>query len=275
MLNITSCQLFNKDAEEEALGAPVARVFDRYLYEDELSDLIPVELGENDSLAFVQNYINVWAKDQLMIYKAEYNLTENKKNFEEQIKEYRNDLLKFAYRQEYIRQNLDTNIAESALERYYHEEESNFLLKENILQANYIIVNRDAPDLEKAVKWFKSDKPRDRREIEDYALKYAYKFALADSSWVTFDRLAEMIPLETGNPAAFLQSNQLLEYRDSTNVYLVEIFNYRLKGDQAPLEYSRNVIKNILINKRKLELINNLEQNLLNDALEKKEFEVY
>lgn len=275
MLGITSCQLFNKDGNDPERGRPLARVFDRYLYENDLTGLLPEGLGESDSLAFLQNYINVWAKDQLMIYKAEYNLTENKKNFDKQIEEYRNDLLKFAYRQEYIRQKLDTNIKDAALRKYYREGESNFLLKENILQANYLIVNQAAPDLKKAVGWFKSDRPKDRKELEDFALKYAYKFALRDSSWVSFDRLAEMIPLPTADPKAFLQQNRHLEYRDSTNVYLLEVQNYKLKGEQAPLEYSRGVIKNILINKRKLELINNLEQNLLSDALDKKEFEVY
>ena len=63
--------------------------------------------------------------------------------------------------------------------------------------------------------------------------------------------------------------------RDSLNIYLLDIIEYREKGDTAPLEYYRDVITSILMNKRKLKLIDDLEQNLLNDAMSKEEFEVY
>ncbi|MDZ7846805.1 MAG: hypothetical protein U5L96_08550 [Owenweeksia sp.] len=68
----TSCKFFNKAEEETPAGEPIARVYDHYLYQRDVKDIIPGELAGNDSLAFLQNYINVWAKDKLMIYKAEY-----------------------------------------------------------------------------------------------------------------------------------------------------------------------------------------------------------
>ena len=113
----------------------MARVYDRYLYEEDLANIVPDELTDNDSLAFIQNYINVWAKDQLMLYKAEFNLTESKKDFEKQIREYRNDLLKFTYRQDYISQNLDTNITGAELKAYYEKGENDFRLKQTYCES--------------------------------------------------------------------------------------------------------------------------------------------
>lgn len=270
----TSCQFFNT-RDEEPEGEPLARVYNRYLYKSDLQELVPKDLSEKDSLAFLQNYINVWAKDQLMIYKAEYNLTESKKNFEKQIEEYRNDLLKFAYRQEYVRQNLDTLIQDTAILRSYQSGTNNFLLKENIVRANYIIINKEAPDLKEAIDWFSSTNPKDSARLLDYALKYAYKFSLADSSWITFDQLNKLIPFEGEDKEAIIKNREVLQFNDATNVYLVRIWDHRLKGEKAPLVYAKDIIKNILINKRKLKLLQNLEQNLLDDALKKKEFEVY
>lgn len=271
----TSCQFIDGRMNGGEDAEPIARVYDRYLYKEDIADLIPEGIGETDSLAVLQNYINVWAKNQLMIYKAEYNLTENKKNFERQIEEYRNDLLKFAYREEYIRQNLDTAVSEEAIRKYYRSGKNNFLLKENILRGNYMIVNLAAPNLKDAIKWFQSSEVEDHLRLEDYALKYAYRFSLRDSNWVSLESLRELMPIETSDPSEFLADNEYTELRDSTNVYLLKINDYKLEGEQAPLDYSRGVIKNILINRRKLELLDNLEQNLLNDALEKEEFEVY
>ncbi len=270
----TSCQFFNSTGEEVE-GEPLARVYNRYLYKSDLKELVPKDLPEKDSLAFLQNYINVWAKDQLMIYKAEYNLTENKKNFDKEIEEYRNDLLKFAYRQEYIRQNLDTVIQDTAIRRNYESGTNSFVLKENIVRASYIVINKDAPELKDAIKWFSSSKAKDRSSLLDYSLKYAYKFSVVDSTWMSFDQLRKIIPFENPVQLEVIKNNEVQQFNDGTNVYLVQIWQYKLKGERAPLIYASDVIKNILINRRKLKLLNELEQNLLNDALKKKEFEVY
>ncbi len=270
----TSCQFLN-GADEDVEGEPLARVYNRYLYKSDLKDLVPKDLSEKDSLAFLQNYINVWAKDQLMIYKAEYNLTESKKNFDKQIEEYRNDLLKFAYRQEYISQNLDTVIQDSAILKNYQSGTNAFVLKENIVRASYIVINSEAPDLKDAIKWFSSNKQKDRSNLLDYSLKYAYKFSVTDSSWMSFDQLKKIIPFENPDQLEVIKNNEVQQFNDGTNVYLVHIWQYKLKGERAPLIYASDVIKNILINRRKLKLLNELEQNLLNDALKKKEFEVY
>lgn len=273
---IASCQLFDTTvSEEQTESEPLARVYDRYLYEHDLADLMPADLSSADSLAFLQNYINIWAKDQLMILKAEYNLTEDQKNFERQIEEYRNDLLKFAYRQQYISQHLDTNISDEAVANSYKSGTNDFVLKENIVKVRYAAISLEAPLLKKAIKWFYSEKKADEEDFYDYALKYAYKFSLRDSSWVSFDKLRREIPVPGDKQEEFIKTTGEVQFNDSTNVYLVEIMDYKLRGDKAPLPYSREIIKNILINKRKLEIIGKLEQNLLEDALDKKEFEVY
>lgn len=275
ILWVSSCQLFNAREEGDEKGQALARVYDRYLYKSDVAELMPENVSDEDSLAFLQNYINIWAKDQLMILKAEYNLTESQKNFEKQIEEYRNDLLKFAYRQEYISQALDTNINEQAIRESYKSGSNDFVLKENIVRADYVVLNLEAPKLDDAVKWFYSTRAKDREELYDYALKYAYKFSLNDSSWIGFDRLKKIIPVTASSQTDYIRNTNYDQFKDSTNIYLLRIRDYKLKGDKAPLPYSRSVIKNILINKRKLQLINKLEQNLLDDALEKKEFEVY
>ena len=98
VLTLSSCQ-FLKSEENEAKGEPVARVYESYLYKEDINEIVPSELSGDDSSSFVQNFVNVWAKNQLMVYKAEFNLTEEQKRFEEKINNYRNDLLKYAYLQ--------------------------------------------------------------------------------------------------------------------------------------------------------------------------------
>ena len=273
----SSCHLLNGDENEEE-GEVIARVYDQYLYEKDLKEIVKFSGFESaqDSILIVQNYINVWAKNQLMLYKAEYNLNEEQKDFEKQINKYRNDLLKFTYQEEYIKQNLDTNISEQEIDLYYSNSKDNFLLKENIVIANYLIVSIKAPEADKAKKWFRSSKVEDFKDLKDYALKYATEFYLGDSSWVSFDKVIAKFPLEKGiDQSKFLTQNNFVELSDTNKIYLLKISDYRLKRNHAPKSYVKNVIQNILINKKKLELLSNLEKNLLEDALKKKEFETY
>lgn len=270
----THCDLIEVGGDESD-DTVVARVYDRDLYQSDIDEVFPEGLNENDSAVFVENYINVWAKEQLMLYKAEYNLSAEQKDFDDQIEEYRNDLLKFTYRQEYVRQQLDTTVGDEEIAQYYEEHQDNFLLKENILKARYIVLSVEAPKLRKAKKWFKSSKEKDQEELLDYALSYSSQFLLEDTVWISFEKLISVIPVETYNQRDFLASNRLVEMEDSLNVYMLEIMDYRIKESRSPLSYVNGIIKNIIINKRKLELLENLEKNLLEDAIKKKEFETY
>lgn len=271
----SACTFLSIKDEAQDNGTPIARVYDRYLNKEDLINIVPEEISGKDSLAFIQNYINVWAKDQLMLYKAEFNLTESKKDFEEQIREYRDDLLKFTYRQDYIRQNLDTSITPAELKDYYDTGDNEFLLRQNIVKARYMVVDLEAPDLKKARKWFRSDKSDDIMALDDFALQYAYKFSIQDSNWVSVDRIREVLRLGKDWPEEFYKEGKYIEREDDINIYLLDIIDYKEKGDRAPLQYYSDVISSILINKRKLELIANLEQNLLTDAMTKEEFELY
>ena len=49
----------------------------------------------------------------------------------------------------------------------------------------------------------------------------------------------------------------------------------KLRGEQAPLEYSLPTVKQILLNKRKLELIKKLEKDITQDAVKNDQFEIY
>ena len=273
--SLASCEYIKQEEDTEDKGEPLARVHDRYLYKSDLNEIIPEDLKGNDSITFVQNYINSWAKNQLILYKAEFNLSDEQKDFEEQIEVYRNDLLKFAYQQEYISQKLDTAISDAEIEEYYQANTSNFQLKENILKPRYVVINTEAPKLSQAKKWFRSSNPKDAERIRDYSHTYAVRSVLADTSWVTFDKLASLIPIETYNQRDFLTKNKFVEITKGDRIYLLEIIAYKIKESNSPLPYVRGIIKNILLNKRKLDLLEKLQENLYEDAIRKKEFETY
>ena len=55
----------------------------------------------------------------------------------------------------------------------------------------------------------------------------------------------------------------------------MHVNDVRGQNDYAPLEYVNKSIKQIVINKRKLELIKQLEYEITKDAIKNKKFEIY
>jgi hypothetical protein len=275
LLSAFSCK-FLKTEQEDGKGELLARVYDSYLYKNDIKHIVPENLGGKDSATFVANYINVWAKNQLMVYKAEYNLQEDEKLFEEKIKNYRNDLLKYEYLQKYVKERLDTNVDQSEVKNYYITHSENYMLRENILQIRYLILPKDVPNLKKIEKLFKSNSPQDSSELRDLALSYARAFSPGDSTWFAFDQFSDIIPVQVFDQENFLKNKTYFKLEgDNDLIYLVDIMRYRTKENVSPLTYVYNIIENVIINKRRLALIDSLEKNLLRDAIKKQEFETY
>ena len=64
-----------KDNNNTAERIPVAEIGKVVLYYDEMPKLIQKGINEADSAAIIQNYINKWAKRELLLQKAEENLS--------------------------------------------------------------------------------------------------------------------------------------------------------------------------------------------------------
>ncbi len=55
------------DNEKTENRVPVAKVGEVILYYDEIPQLLQTETSKNDSLGIIQNYINKWAKKELVL----------------------------------------------------------------------------------------------------------------------------------------------------------------------------------------------------------------
>lgn len=269
--SIQACKLIRKDEDRK----PVARVLDKYLYRDEVMGLAN-GMSPEDSTAFIQNYIYNWGKEQLLISRAEYNLRDDQKDFEELVNQYRNDLVKFAYLEKYVEQNLDTTITEDELKDYYTENGKDFELKENIVRCDYYVFRGNSPDINKAKNWWRTPSEKNDERFSEYASIFATAKSVSDTNWISFDMLALEIPaLPTYSQAQLLSRNKRLLLEDSAKVYFVEFHKYKIVDDVSPMPYVRSTIKSIILNKRKLALIAKMEERLVDDAFNKKEFEIF
>jgi hypothetical protein len=268
---ILSCKNDIRLTEEK----PVARVLDKTLTAADMRGIFPEGVSTEDSIQIAKNYMEKWVRKQLLLNKAELNLTEDEKDVKEQIENYRSSLLIYKYEQSLLKQRLDTTIRNEEIEEYYNQNASNFLLNRDIVKSIYIKVPLSAPEIYKLRQWYRSDDSESIRSLEAYCFQYAETYDFFNESWVDFSGLLDKIPVQIGNPGNFLHYRQNLEASDSVYHYFVRIYDYALSGDPSPLELVKIEIEQIILNKRKIRLLNELETSIYNDAQNRGQFTLY
>jgi hypothetical protein len=271
VLLFVSCGSNNKKDDRKV----IARVNDSYLYIDNINDIVPKGTAPKDSLELLKKYVENWVHESLVIQKAEDNLTDAQKNVEKQLQDYRNSLITYAYEKELVKQKLDTNISVQEVEQYYNENKNNFELRDNIIKVIYVKVNKKAPGINKLEKWYKSEVLKDREQLAEYCHQFAENFYLDDNSWLLFDDLLKEIPIQTYNKELFLQNNRLVEVSDSSYNYYLNIKGFKIRNSISPLSFEKDNIKNIILNKRKLQLITKMKEDIYKDAFDDKKIEIF
>ena len=266
-LFLLSCQ------QKEVDRVQVARVLNEYLYLDEL----PSSPHFVDSVMFVQDFINQWATKKLLINKAEFNLENNPLFIDSLVTVYRNSLLIHYYKQILIQNRLDTIISDSLIIDYYNNNIGNFNLKEDLVKIQYVKVKKIAPNIDFLAKNYYSTNEDDILKVEEYCLQFAERFFLTDVNWISWSDFSKDLPTLSYQKQKnlFLKKNREFELEDSTYKYFLFIQDFKLKGTASPLEYVSSLIKQVLINKQKKQIINNIEYDLIQDAIINNNFEVY
>lgn len=269
---LAGCKNKNNSTKRIAI-AEVGKVI---LYYDEMPRLIQRGINESDSVAIVQNYINKWAKRELLLQKAEENLSPKLKNeIVQQLEETRANLVIYQYQRQMILEKMDTVLTETELENYYAANEKSFILSSNIVKALFIKLPVETPNIEKIKLLARSNDQNDLQQLESYCYQFAEKFDDFNEEWVSMDRLSVELQEDIENEENFLKRNTFFETSDSISVYLISIRDYRLRSTLAPFEYVKDDIKRIIWNTRRFEFIQSLENGIYNEALKENSFKIY
>jgi hypothetical protein len=272
VLLFLSCSNYDNTGREE----PLAKVGDKYLYPSNLPVILSSGLSHEDSASISDTYINKWIRKQLLLERAELNISsEQQKEINNQLEETRASLIIYQYEKQMINQKLDTVVEENEILNYYDENMSNFVLDENIIKALFVKIPKDAPNISRVRNWYRSDRNEDLTELESYCYQFAEKYDDFDEDWISFDNMLNELPVAITDQERYLRYNEYIESDDSLYHYFVNIREFRLKTTTAPIEYVSDNIRTIILNNRKIQFLIDLENSIFNDALNRGEFEVY
>ncbi len=267
-----SCDLFVK----EPTGTPVARVDDTYLYKKDIEALVTPGMTTEDSTLIVNGFINRWATQQLLMGGAKRNiaLTEQER-LDNLVGQYKTDLYSQTYKDAIVAQRLDSTITNAEAEAFYAQNPSNFRLNDELLKLRYVHLGEADYNAEDIKERFMRFDENDKKYLDSLSVQFKAQ-SLNDSVWVSkADVIAKINPINVDNADKYLKNTDFLQLRDSLGLYLIAIKDIRLRNEDAPLAYVMSTVKQIILNKRKLELIKQLEKDITKDAIKNKQFEIY
>lgn len=269
---LSGCTFFEKEEERKVM----VRVNDSYLYEEDINALINQNTSEEDSTIIVSNYITRWATQQLLIDRAQLNLPESQqKEFRDLIENYKNELYTSAYKDAVVGRKLDSVLTDEEKMAYFEENKGNFKLTEDLLKLRYVNLEENNTNIDEIKSYLTRFNDKDKKELDNLSLQFK-NYSLNDSVWVKLKTVYDKIPaLSSSHRDKLLNKSNFLQVKDSLDVYLIYINDVLEHGEDAPFEYAEPTIEKILLNKRKLNLIKELEKDITKDAIKNEQFEIY
>ncbi|MCA6414676.1 MAG: peptidyl-prolyl cis-trans isomerase [Cytophagales bacterium] len=275
----SSCDLIQMKREKKGSDEsrkPVARVSQSFLYLDELKGIVPKDATAADSAARISSYVTSWIRKQLLLNEAAKNIDINEAEVERRVEEYRYSLIGYEFQNFYIKKNLNDSVSSTEIATYYKTHLDNFVLKQNIVQGTYIKVPKTAPRIQRIKPLVFSNKPKEMEELKSYCLSFSAEYQLPDSSWIELDKLVANSPMATiPDKIQFLRNYRYYETNDQDFLYFLKIDAFKIVDNVSPVEFVESEIKNIILNKRKVELAKKFEDEVYENGVKRKEFEVF
>lgn len=269
---VCSCDYFKPPQKPQS----IARVGKSYLYKNDITRLVPKGTSKEDSLLLVRDFIDRWASQKLLIEVAERNLSDHdKKVYNNLIKQYKTDLYTRAYLEAIVKNTVDTVVSQDEIKKYYKENKENFKTNGTLVRLRYINLSKNNPRFEMIKNKFYNYSRKDKKFWSTYALQLN-SFAFNDSVWVDMNQVYEKIPvINPDNRDNYIQPGKKIQIQENENVFLIKISNVIDKNQISPFEYIKPTLKEVIINKRKLELIKKIEKDIINDAIKNNDYEIY
>ena len=253
----------------------VARVGENYLFNSDLEGQIGPRYN-GDSLQITNRLIDDWAEQLLYLKKAEINLSSTeKKRLDELVRTYRNDLYVKTYKDKVIQSLLDSVVESEEIQDYFEQNKANFRTNKDLLRGRYVRVRNENYNLRTIRRSFRRFNDADKVFLDSIALQFT-TYSMNDSIWVQASQFFNRLPsISERRYKNFLKNNTFFELQDSLEVYLVVVEEVVMRNDLAPLEYVTPTLKQILINKRKLELMRQFDRDIIEEGLRQNSYEVY
>ncbi|MDR2383797.1 MAG: hypothetical protein LBD76_07960 [Prevotellaceae bacterium] len=273
ILSISSLLLLSCTPKRQRDETPIAEAGMKKLYLSDIKEYLH-NLSPEDSVTILTDYVNKWAKNQSVLIYAENNLSDEDKNIDKEIDDYRTSLLIHKYEQKYIRSKMDTTVSEAEIEQFYKGNPDNFQLTGILVKALYIKAATDFKNIDRIRQLYRSNREKDIEELEKIAMSGVEAYSVFNDEWMLFNEIVALLPGSEEIYENRAIRMRAIEDSDENYTYFLKINDISMKGTLAPLEHVKSNIKDIIINRRKINIIRQMENAIFNEAMNRNEIKI-
>jgi len=271
LLFIFSCNYSLKNDSDILL----AKVDDEVLKLNKIKDYIDFGSTKKDSILILNNFVNNWVSDKLLIKKALLNIPDTSlSQIDSLVNDYKNELIISSYLDAVIDNSMNLEVFDSELDSLYNMNKHTFILSEELFQIRYLYISEINPDLRIFRSKLKRFNESDRIYLDSLSFQLI-NFSLNDTTWKNRNEILYEIPELKKINKNLLKKPNFIELKDSLGLYLVKINKVLNIGDYAPIQHVSETLKRIIINKRKLEFIELIRNEITNEAIKNKSLEIF
>ena len=253
----------------------VAQIGKEILYKNQVEGLLKNAPSADDSLNLVNHYIDLWAIDNLLLKKAEVELTKEEKDVDQELADYRKSLLVFRYQKKYVEERIDTLIEEEEILSYYNNNQEHFLLDSPLFKLRLIKMRLHSPYLPMVRNIYRSNTIEDQAQLKLLCESSAEIYTDYDGKWLSEQELAQDLPVGSMERIHALIKDGYIDTRDSLYAYLVRVDGFVPAREPAPIEQTEAGIRQIIVSKRKQQLLKDLETEVLKEGWNKQMIKIY
>lgn len=265
VISITALTACNGSTPDQK-RTPLLEVEGKFLYLDQVEDIIPPNVNEADSTQIADAYIRKWVTDVLMYENAKRNVSD-KAVIDRLLDEYRKSLTIHQYQQRLIQQRLPQGLSETQMKTFYEDFSDQFILKEPLIKGLLLVIPVGAPKMTDVRKWVRSGNTESLEQIEKYSIQHALSYDYFADRWVPVSEISKKLPSGFQNAHEITGSSNYYELSDSIRHFMLSINEIKKVGEVEPFEVAKDKITAIVLNKMKSDFISNFENELYKDAV--------
>ncbi len=243
----------------------VAQVYYHKLYQSEIAKAMPKGLSPNDSLALVNDFIDDWIREQLLLHEAEKKLSVKEKNFDKQLEEYRNNLLVNTYYEKLISDTSNFKITENDLKTFMKSFDKRYTVDKEIVRVNYVKLSKGSKLIEPVKSILFNDQKRvSDKEVLAKMLGDSIEYMIDDEAWLYLDDIQNELSFDI--PEDVTSNHKRVEKEIGESHYLLVVLDYKNQRSVNETEDELAAAKMMLLNQRKQQFIEKHVEELFKKA---------
>ena len=239
---------------------------DKSLTPSLLKRYIPQGVSSEDSARYADKFIEQWVKEQAVM---DYALSQDETLSEEvefKVQDYRAKLIMNAYEARLVEKEMDKEVLPQEIRNYYEANKDNFRSKEEMYCYFYLVTTER--DLGEVSGWMRSDGSSELSQLRDWSEKNTLTFKL-DSTYVTATQVNDVSEgyfgdLKKASIGKLIRWNGVIQ--GERRRYLFKMVDVVGEGGYLPVSLCADRIRELLLNERKIELIESTEEKILSNA---------